>query len=133
MNHDLEAIMTDISGHTSKGRARVLDLDVNARLRRAAIRGLAFLGVALVFLPVPLIHFVLPPVFFVVSIAAFVTTFRQTRIVPSISGSCPACGTAVDFKNHRFEGLQKDVCPSCRQHLKIQIVEVASANLSGAK
>ncbi|MES2965357.1 MAG: hypothetical protein V4760_15845 [Bdellovibrionota bacterium] len=120
MSRDFEASLTDISGRSSIGRAHVVDVDMNERFKRAAKRGLAFFGVAIVFLPVPLIHFVLPPIFLIVSIAAFVTTFRQTRIVPSIDGTCPACGAIVEFKNHRFDGHQKDVCPSCRQHLKIQ-------------
>lgn len=127
-----EARLTDISGHSSIGRADVVDLDYDQRMKRAMKRAGGFFLAGLVFVPIPFIHFFVPPIFFAFSVYAFFQTLKQLKMVPTIKGSCPNCSADVEFKNHRFAGFQKDVCPSCRQQLKIEILSAMTTPASPA-
>lgn len=121
MTHDHSASFIDISGHETKGRALVEDLELRERFKRASLRGATFFGIAFVGIFVPFLHFVITPAFAIVGIVAFVMTIRQEKIVPFITGDCPSCGAKIEFRRHKFGVVLKDVCPSCRQMLKIHV------------
>ncbi len=79
------------------------------------------MGAAFVGIFVPFLHFIITPGFVLVAAIAFALTIRQDKIVPLISGPCPACGQMVEFTNRKFASIQKDACPSCRHVLKIEL------------
>ena len=113
--------IVDISNRQSTGEAEVAELSTSERLGRASLRGGIFTAVAVVCVLVPMLHFVLVPGFFITAIVAFIVTFRQTHLIESIRGTCPACSQPIEFTRLKFLPLLKESCPKCRHVLKLSM------------
>jgi hypothetical protein len=102
-------------------RARVVELDRAARLRRALRIALPFLGGALVSAPIPGWHFIGVPAFAGAALVLGLRRLRQERIVASVAGPCPACREPVGYAvpdSVRFPDIFP--CPRCGDFVKLQ-------------
>ena len=100
--------------------ARVLELDRAARVRRALRIALPLVGGAILSLPIPGWHLAAVPGFLIAALMLGARRLRQTRVVESVTGSCPACGDSVRFPVPTTARLPDTYpCPACREFVRL--------------
>jgi hypothetical protein len=121
MRRSLE-LDAEVFGHAPVAvRARVVDLDPPARVRRALRPALPLVGGALLSAAIPGWHFIGVPAFVVAALVLGLRRLRQARIVESVSGPCPACGEPVEWAVPgavRFPDTFP--CPRCREFVRLR-------------
>ena len=117
---ELELLGVVFGQEPQRFRAKVLEFDRGARLRRAARLSGLLLGGALLSVPIPGWHLVGVPGFLVASVVLGLRRLRQDRLVESISGPCPACGEVPEIAlpgTVRFPLTLP--CPRCGEYLTL--------------
>ena len=112
---------TDVSGASTQGEANLETLSSNERLFRSTKRSAIFLAIAVICILIPMLHFVLVPGFLILSIVTFIRTMKESELVRKAQGECPACHQLAEFKGPISANGSKEICPHCRQLLKIKI------------
>ena len=80
-----------------------------------------FLSIAIASVFVPILHFILVPAF---SFAAFFVgaqAYSQKADLQNVKGKCPNCGADIQFEKLRIRKVSGEICPQCRDFLKIHI------------
>ena len=118
--HEFASRLSGYSADTTPASARVAEYDASARLRRS-MRGLVQcwgLAIAGVFIPVA--HFFLVPGFFIAGIVVFFRRRTASRVILSIAGKCPDCGTEQSFDvPARWEPPLAIDCKNCHRRLTL--------------
>jgi hypothetical protein len=120
MQRNLE-LKAEVFGHEpTLASARVVELGRKRRVVRALRIALLLLGGALLSLPIPVWHLVGVPGFVIGAVVLGARRLRQTRLVESVSGPCPACHESVEYAvpdSVRFP--EAFPCPVCREFVKL--------------
>lgn len=79
-------------------------------------------GLALASVFIPVAHFVLVPTFAVAGIVMAIVRAREDRRLVLISGTCPRCGAAQEFRpGGRFADGRTFDCPKCHGNVTLAI------------
>ena len=116
---------TDVSGSSTQGEVDLASLSSRERFLRSVKRASIFFGIAVVSVLIPMLHFVLVPGFLVLGALVFSRTLNEKELVRQASGTCPACHHVVTLEGPISTKKSKEICPHCRQLLKLKIAHLS--------
>ena len=117
---ELPATLTAFGSSPVPATATVLDQTPGQRMVRTAAGLGACWGMALITLFIPVAHFILVPTFLTAGIVVAVLRAREARRLLKVSGTCPRCGAAQDFKaGGRLTAERSLDCPRCHTNLTL--------------
>jgi hypothetical protein len=116
-----EGQFINLSAESTPAQLKVIEFTKEQRIDRAAKRLGLFWGIGILCILIPFLHFFLVPSFLIVGIYALVTTLEEHKFILSADGLCPSCKKNISFRKLKYKLGLKDVCPQCRQDLKISV------------
>ncbi len=96
-----------------------LVLSQSLKIQAAAKWISIFVSLAVASVFVPILHFILVPAFLIAAVVVGVKAYTQKADLQNISGNCPNCGAALLIKRVRIKKVSGEICPQCRDFLKI--------------
>lgn len=107
------------TGVESEIRFDRIELSQSLKLKSAAKWISIFVTLAIASVFVPILHFVLVPAFLIAAVVAGVKAYSQKADLQNVRGNCPNCGADISIERVRIKKVSGEICPQCRDFLKV--------------
>lgn len=89
------------------------------RITRTLVRAAVGLVFTSLLVAIPLLHFVLVPIGLLATIGITASAYKQTGVVVSGAGKCPACGSEIKFVKRPLNFPFTERCDNCLRESSI--------------